>query len=277
MSGNGDYVLGTEAEEIERLGLQHRVWRERVLDAWRRAGIGPGQTVVDVGAGPGWASADLAEIVGSAGRVIALERSESFLAALRGRGLPNVEVRAQDVSGAPFGDAIADAAWCRWVLSFVEAPERTVAHIARALKPGGVAVFHEYADYGAWRMMPPDPEQERFRTLVVQSWRDARGEPGAAMRLPEWLEAEGLELVDVRPLIETRRTQRFHVAVAGGVHRGRGAPARGARLPIGGGGRAARDGARPGFAGRADGDAPRGRGDRAKALAVAGDGAAAVD
>jgi len=202
MSEDGDYVLGTEADEIERLGLQHRVWRERVLDAWARAGIGPGQTVADIGAGPGWASADLARIVGPAGRVIALERSESFLAALRKRGLANVETRAHDVSEAPFGEAVADAAWCRWLLSFVEGPERTVGHIAQALKPGGVAIFHEYADYGAWQMMPPDPDLDRFRSLVMQSWRDAGGEPDIALRLPLWLESAGLEMVEVRPLVE---------------------------------------------------------------------------
>ena len=202
MSDDGDYVLGTAGDEIERLGLQHRVWRERVLAAWARAGIAAGQTVVDVGAGPGWASADLSSIVGPEGRVMALERSESFLDALRARRPANVEVRAHDVSGEPFGDGIADAAWCRWVLSFVEAPERTVAHIARALKPGGVAVFHEYADYGAWQMMPPEPDLDRVRGLVMQSWRDAGGEPDVALRLPEWLAAAGLELVEIRPLIE---------------------------------------------------------------------------
>jgi SAM-dependent methyltransferase len=202
MSDDGDYVLGTAGDEIERLGLQHRVWRARVLDAWARAGIVAGQTVVNVGAGPGWASADLAEIVGPAGRVVALERSESFLEALRARGLGNVEVRAQDVCAAPFGDAVADAAWCRWVLSFVEAPERTVGHIAAALKPGGVAVFHEYADYGAWQMMPPDADLDAFRSAVMRSWRDAGGEPDVALRLPEWLAAAGLELVEIRPLIE---------------------------------------------------------------------------
>ena len=202
MGDKGDYVLGTDADEIERLGLQHLVWRPRMLDAWRRAGIGPGRVVVDVGAGPGWASADLAEILGPEGRVIALERSESFLATLRARGLANVEARSQDVADAAFGDAFADAAWCRWVLSFVEAPVRTVANLARALKPGGVAIFHEYADYGAWRMMPLDAEQERFRTLVMQSWRDAGGEPDVALRLPEWLEAAGLEIIEMRPLID---------------------------------------------------------------------------
>ena len=63
----GDYVLGTQDEEIERLGLQHRVWRPRMLDAWRRAGIGVGHRIVDVGAGPGYATLDLAEIVGRGG------------------------------------------------------------------------------------------------------------------------------------------------------------------------------------------------------------------
>jgi SAM-dependent methyltransferase len=202
MSGNGDYVLGTEADEIERLGLQHRVWRSRVLEAWARAGIGEGHTVIDVGAGPGWASADLAEIVGAGGRVIALERSESFLAATRARGLANVEVRAQDVCADGFGESVADAAWCRWVLSFVEAPERTIGHIARALKPGGVAVFHEYADYGAWQMMPPDADLDAFRGHVMRSWRDAGGEPDVALSLPAWVDAAGLELVEIRPLIE---------------------------------------------------------------------------
>lgn len=51
-----DYVLGTHDEEVDRLGLQHRVWRPQVLDAFRRAGTAPGSSVVDVGAGPGFAA-----------------------------------------------------------------------------------------------------------------------------------------------------------------------------------------------------------------------------
>jgi SAM-dependent methyltransferase len=196
-----DYVLGTESDEIERLGLQHIIWRERMLDAFRRAGIGPGQVVVDVGAGPGWASGDLAELVGPEGRVVALERSRSFLKALEARGLANIEVRETDLAADDFGEGFADAAWCRWVLSFVAAPDRTIGHIAKALKPGGVAVFHEYADYASWRLMPPDPDHERFRNAVVQSWRDSGGEPDIALRLPAWLEQHGLELVEVRPHI----------------------------------------------------------------------------
>lgn len=206
-----DYVLGTQDEEIERLDLQHRVWRPRMLDAWRRAGIGRGQTVLDIGAGPGFAALDLADLVGAGGKVIALERSTRFLAALEvraaGRGISNIEAREQDVSERDFGEEFADASWCRWLLSFVADPRATIAHIARALKPGGYAVFHEYADYGTWRMMPPHPEMDRFRALVMQSWRDAGGEPDIALRLPAWLAAEGMEVIELRPLIEiVRRT-----------------------------------------------------------------------
>jgi SAM-dependent methyltransferase len=204
-----DYVLGTHDEEVERLGLQHRAWRPQVLDALRRAGIGPGATVVDVGAGPGFAATDLAGIVGPAGRVLAVERSRRFLDVLEDRarrlGLSNIEALEQDVAEAGFGEGFADAAWCRWLLSFVAEPRRTVGHIAAALKPGGRAIFHEYADYGAWRTLPPDPDVERFRTLVMRSWRDSGGEPDIGLDLPDWLADSGLEIVEMRPLVHAVR------------------------------------------------------------------------
>ena len=206
MKDERDYVLGTNDAEIERLGLQHRVWRPRMLDAFRRAGIRPGLTVLDVGAGPGFAALDLAEIVGPSGRVIAAERSRRFLAALEARaarqGLANVEAIERDVAEAGLGEAVADAAWCRWVLSFVSDPQRTIGHIAAALKPGGLAIFHEYADYASWRTTPPSPKVERFRELAMRSWRDTGGEPDIALHMPPWLEAEGLEIVSIRPLID---------------------------------------------------------------------------
>ena len=208
-----DYVLGTEDDEVARLGLQHRVWRPRMLDAWARAGINAGQTVIDVGCGPGYASVDLAEIVGPEGKVVAVERSGRFLQSLAARverhQLSNVEAREADVTADGFGEAFADAAWCRWVLSFLSEPQRAIANISRGLKPGGVAVFHEYADYGAWQMVPPNADVDRFRTLVIQSWRDSGGEPDVGLHLPSWLQAEGLEIAELRPLTHIVRPRDF--------------------------------------------------------------------
>src|SRR5467141_1320467 len=100
-TGERDYVLGTHDEELLRLALQHRVWRPRALDAWRRAGFTVGQTLLDIGCGPGWASFDLAEITGPAGRVIAVDRSRRFLDSLEAtaarRGLSNIETVEVDL------------------------------------------------------------------------------------------------------------------------------------------------------------------------------------
>lgn len=198
---DGDYVLGTQDDEVDRLGLQHRIWRGRVLEAFHSAPIHAGMKVIDAGAGPGFVSADLAEIVGASGKVIALERSPHFANTLRRRNLPNVEVREHDVL-QPFGIDNADASWCRWLLCFLADPGAAVANIANALKSGGVAIFHEYAAYNTWRCMPPDPLHERFRALVEQSWRDSGGEPDAALWLPKWLDAAGLEIVGSRILCD---------------------------------------------------------------------------
>jgi protein-L-isoaspartate O-methyltransferase len=78
-----DYVLGTHDDEINRLGLQHLVWRPWMFAAWRRARVTRGSRVLDIGAGPGFATADLAEVVGPHGEVLGLERSGRFVAAAK--------------------------------------------------------------------------------------------------------------------------------------------------------------------------------------------------
>src|SRR5215472_18393234 len=118
-----DYLLGTHDEELARLGLQHRVWRPVALDCWQRIGITVGKHILDIGAGPGYAAIDLAEIVGPTGQVVALERSQNFVRAMettcRARSLANVKIHELDLmqDDLPKGDY--DFAWCRWVASFV--------------------------------------------------------------------------------------------------------------------------------------------------------------
>jgi SAM-dependent methyltransferase len=201
-----DYVLGTEDAEIERLGLQHRAWRQRVLEAWRLAGIGPGQTVLDVGCGPGHAALDLSELVGSSGRVLAIDKSERFLRALdaacRERRINNIKTHSADLDAGEFPDGIADGAWCRWVLAFVKNPRAVLERIAEALGPSGILVVHEYFDYSTWRAAPRCSELEEFVAAVMTSWRDNGGEPDIALSLPGWLEELGFEVRCARPVID---------------------------------------------------------------------------
>ena len=190
-----DYLLGTRDDEIERLGLQHRVWRPQVLACWRRAGITRGSRVLDVGAGPGYATVDLAENVGPSGRVVALERSARFVAAAREacarNGLENVEFHEADL-----------------MTGFPELRD-FVASVAATLRPGGVVIFHEYAHYESWRLAPRGPALESFVGEVVRSWRDSGGEPNVALELPRLLHDAGLRPEHIAPLVFAVRPKDF--------------------------------------------------------------------
>lgn len=203
---DNDYVLGTHDEELDRLGLQHSVWRPRVLDAWRRAGFTRGQTILDVGCGPGYATLDLAEIVGPSGRVVALDQSRRFIAHLqeraRLRGFRNIETIEVDLDNDPLPSVQADRAWCRWVIAFLTNPRRLVQQLAKVVKPGGVFVSYEYFAYDSWRLLPPSAEHTEFVRIVEEGWRATGGEPDIGLQLPRWLAEAGFEIVDARPLVE---------------------------------------------------------------------------
>src|SRR3954469_20296213 len=161
MSDDRDYILGTHDEELDRLGLQHRVWRPHVLECWAKAGVTVGKRVIDVGAGPGFAARDLAEIVGPAGAVTAVERSRKFVSALRqtaqARDLGNTQIYERDLMTEELPGEQFDFSWCRWVAAFVSDPALLVEKISKALRRGGVAIFHEYGHYETWRYYPAQP------------------------------------------------------------------------------------------------------------------------
>ena len=213
MSTEKDYVLGTHDEEIERLGLQHRVWHPRSTDAWRRAGFAHGQTLLDVGCGPGYASTDLAAIVGPEGRVVGVDRSQRFLEAASARakaqGLGNIEWLELDQDEQPLPARTFDGAWSRWVYAFVKHPRRLLERVANAIRPGGTMVLHEYADYRGWRLSPQSEVFEAFVGEVMASWREHGGEPDIGLALPGWLEANGFRVKELRPIVEVARPADF--------------------------------------------------------------------
>jgi SAM-dependent methyltransferase len=200
-----DYVLGTHEPELERLGVQHRAWRPVVLDCWQNAGITVGSKVIDVGAGPGYATVDLAEIVGPTGKVVAVERSTNFVNAIKNstqkRRSLNVEVHELDLMSDDLPDGPFDFSWCRWVLCFVSDPNLAVKKISSGLRPGGRAIFHEYGHYTTWQFFPHRPNLEEFRNHVIASWRGSGGEPDTGVKLPSWLKNNGLATRSIVPRI----------------------------------------------------------------------------
>ena len=185
------------------------MWRPRASDAWRRAGFTVGQTLIDLGCGPGYAALDLAEVVGRKGRILAIDRSRRFLDALeasaRARGLTQIETLEMDLAANDLPAIEADGIWSRWVYAFVPEPRRLLERAARALRPGGTMVFHEYSDYRSWRLSPHSPEFEFFVTEVMASWRANGGEPDIGFDLPRWLGEMGFEIRSLTQLQDAAR------------------------------------------------------------------------
>src|SRR5712691_223871 len=100
------------------------------------AGVTAGQRVVDVGAGTGALTAELAQRVG-ADSVAAAEPSPKFVEALRAR-IPGVDVREGPGEQLPWKDGTFDAALAQLVVSFMADPPAGVREMRRVVRPGGV-------------------------------------------------------------------------------------------------------------------------------------------
>jgi SAM-dependent methyltransferase len=200
-----DYVLGTNEDELRRLGLQHSVWRPAALTCWQQAGITVGSRVLDIGAGPRYATVDLAELVGATGEVAAVERSARFVqagkAACQARGLGNVRFYELDLMTDPLPVSGFDAAWIRWVACFISSPATLLGKLAQSIRPGGMLIFHEYADYSTWRVAPRSKLIEEFVEHVMESWRAASGEPDIALALPSMMAEHGFRIRAATPRV----------------------------------------------------------------------------
>lgn len=107
------------------------------------AGIKPGVRVLDVAAGAGDQTLDVASRVGASGSVLATDISPAILdyamENARRAGHANVETKAVDGESLCISEATFDAAICRLGLMFFPDPTQGLREIFKALKAGGRA------------------------------------------------------------------------------------------------------------------------------------------
>ncbi len=112
-----------------------------VLDA----GLGPGDTVVDLGCGAGLEVCIAAEAVGPEGRVVGidmldemLELAEESSREVAARlGYHNIELNKGFLESLPMEDGSADVVLSNCVINLTEDKRRTFEEIRRVLRPGG--------------------------------------------------------------------------------------------------------------------------------------------
>lgn len=159
----------------------------------------PGQSLLDVGAGPGTITMDLAALV-APGRVTATEISEDALALSRteaaGRGVTTVDFAVADIHALPFPDDTFDVVHAHQVLQHVTDPIRALAEMRRVCRPGGVVAVRD-SDYDRFAWFPAVPELDEWLALYRATARANGGEPDAGRRLLSWALAAGF--TDVIP------------------------------------------------------------------------------
>jgi len=201
-----DYLLGMSDAEVQRLRHQHEVWRRHTEAVWRSAGFGAGQTVVDLGCGPGFTSIDLAGNVGSSGRVIAVDASERATAHLSAqaaeRHLTNIEIVTADVTRLDISAWKPDAVFARWLFPFLADPPAVVGRLAAGLEPGATMVVVDYWNYLAIRTEPPSPIFGRVFRAVYESFAAAGGSLDVGGTLPAAFEAHGMRVTRTEPLVQ---------------------------------------------------------------------------
>jgi SAM-dependent methyltransferase len=153
-----------------------------------------GDTLLDVGCGPGTITAELAMLV-TPGRVTALEHTAGALDLARAeigrRGLDTVGFAVGDVQALDFPDDTFDVVHAHQVLQHVGDPVAALREMSRVTRPGGVIAVRD-SDYAAFTWYPQLPELDEWLDLYQRVARGNGGEPDAGRRLLAWAHAAGL-------------------------------------------------------------------------------------
>src|SRR5215213_1329420 len=123
----------------------HRMFAPLTRALIERAGIGKGQTVLDVAGGAGEPSLTIAEIVGPEGSVTCTdgvaEMVQAAGAEAQRRGLTNMQFRQCAADSLPFPDNSFDVVVSRLGVMFFPDPVAAMREMLRVLKPNGKLAF----------------------------------------------------------------------------------------------------------------------------------------
>jgi arsenite methyltransferase len=186
-----DEETGKQLEALYRIG--DAVRRRRLVRAALSAA--PGERIVDLGCGPGFYCAELADEVGPEGKIVGLDSSPQMLAlaARRCEGNGNVEFDEAEATSLPVESQSFDAALCVQVLEYVADVSAALAELYRALRPGGRVVVWD-VDWGTLSWHSADPARmER----VLRAWDEHLAHPSLPRTLAPLMRSVGFEQVEM--------------------------------------------------------------------------------
>ncbi len=192
------------ADAARRLALRASAASE--IEARRRAldllDPRPGEIVIDVGAGSGIVSLELAARVAPGGRVFAVDRSAPLLAhagaAAKAAGVGHmVDCRVADGRALPFGQAAFDAALSHLVLLHVDEPGAVIAEMKRVTRRGGRVMCVEMD----WETMIVHPAAVAVTRRILHHSQSRQVDAWMGRRLSPLFREAGLRAITVEPIV----------------------------------------------------------------------------
>ena len=120
--------------------------------------IKPGDTVLELGPGPGYFTVEAARVAGPGGRVVCVDVQAGMIAVLderlRRERVQNVRPLVGDATRLPLADHCVDAAFLVFVLGEIPDRPAAIAELRRALKPGGVLSIMETLTDSDYQLEP---------------------------------------------------------------------------------------------------------------------------
>jgi ubiquinone/menaquinone biosynthesis C-methylase UbiE len=174
--------------------------RRRMLD---RLDPRPGEIIVDVGAGSGLLSVELAHRVAPGGRIFAVDPSAPLLdharAAASAAGVGHmVDLRVADGARLPFGPAAFDAAFCHWVLLHVPDPLAVIREMMRVTRRRGRVMCVEMD----WETAIVHPGAEGLTRRIFAHAQSRQIDGWIGRRLSPLFREAGFETFTIEPIVD---------------------------------------------------------------------------
>jgi len=182
--------------------LRSHTWRTAENSAaYLLPHLRPGQSLLDVGCGPGTITRDLAQRV-APGRVLGIDRSTDVVA--EAEAAASNETRASAGTDFAVGDVYAlqhevasfDVVHAHQVLQHLSDPVAALVELRRVLRPDGLLAVRD-SDYGAFTWAPRNELLDRWLSLYHSVTTRNGAEADAGRFLPAWVRQAGFRDVEV--------------------------------------------------------------------------------
>jgi arsenite methyltransferase len=178
------------AKLLEKIYLTSDVKAQRA-EIIRQLDLSPGESVLDVGCGPGYLCERMAEIVGRSGAVVGIDISTDLIAVCnRQKASAWISYAIGDATKLSQSDASFDVVVCTQVAEYVPDVDRVLLEAFRVIKPGGRTIFVA-TDWDAVVWHSENPER---MASVMRSWEAHCAHPRLPRSMASRLAGAGFHL-----------------------------------------------------------------------------------